>query len=395
MKKVVIITPYFDPENFPINSLAYDIGKKKFKVDVITCLPNYRKKGFYKNYSYFGPYFENINNINIYRVPIIPRLSDTFISILIFYISYFISTFSFVLFYSLFNVKKIQHVISFCGSPVYVGFFSTLIGFITRANSSQWIQDIWPEAIETTQGLKNKVIIKVISSMQTLMWKTSDIIFAQSNMLNSYLKDHLKNKKVYTLYNPVRDDFYDEIIKKKLNTKIIYTYLGNIGGAQSIEKLLRAYLDSNNANTELHICGDGADLDYLKKKYNTKSIIWHGWVNENRMNKVIEETDYFLLSLNNKGRQNFIIPSKLQTYQKNRRPIICLSLGAANELIHSIKGGIVVKSDDYEEMVKAINLSKETNEVERDLMGNNNRKFYEKNFSQSVITKNFIKIISQ
>ncbi|MDA9896990.1 glycosyltransferase family 4 protein [Pelagibacterales bacterium] len=394
MKKVVIITPYFDPENFPINNFAYEIRKKKINVDVITCLPNYRKKGLYKDYSYIGPYFEIINNVKIYRVPIIPRFSNSFLSILIFYLSYFIFTSFFIFFYALLNIGKIKHVISFCGSPVYVGFFSSILALITRATSSQWVQDIWPEAIETTQGLNNKMIIKIISSLQSFMWNTSDIIFAQSNMLNVYLNKHLKNKKIFTLYNPVREDFNQLTIKKKLNDKTIYSYMGNIGGAQSIEDLLKAYLNSNNEFTELHICGDGADLEYLKKNYDEKKIFWHGWINENEMTNIIEKTDFFLLSLNNKGRQNYIIPSKLQTYLKNSRPVICLSTGAANDLISSIKGGFVVKKDTQEEMISTFNLAQEANLECRNFMGNNNREYYENHFRQSVIVENFIKIIN-
>ncbi len=394
MKKIVVITPYFDPENFPINNFVYGIKDKGLRVEVLTVLPNYRKKGFYKNYSLMGPFKEKINDVTIYRVPIIPRYNDTFLSILFFYLSYFASNSVFIFFYSLFNINKIKHIITFCGSPVYVGFFGSYLGLITRSQTSQWVQDIWPEAIETTKGLKNKFIKNILSSLQNLMWRSSDILFAQSNMLYNYLKDEFHNQKTYTLYNPVRDDFNEDRAELLNHEKKIFSYMGNIGGAQLVNELVEAFVKSSDELSELHICGDGSDLNKLKKNYQSSNIFWHGWLNEKELENIIKITDFFLLNLNNKGRQNFIIPSKIQTYFKNSRPVICLSRGAAGQLIDEINGGLVVRNDTLEDKIRLFNLSKNFKKDELSKMSNNNRKYYEENFKQEVVVEKFLNIIN-
>ena len=94
-KKILIITPYFYPEDFPINNFVKELSTKNYDITVLTGFPNYRKFGFYKNYSLFGPYNEKFNSSKIIRMPIIPRFSDSFISIFFFYLSYFISSFFF------------------------------------------------------------------------------------------------------------------------------------------------------------------------------------------------------------------------------------------------------------------------------------------------------------
>ena len=43
--KLLIVTPYFYPEDFPINSFVDELVSKKEIVTVITGLPNYRKFG--------------------------------------------------------------------------------------------------------------------------------------------------------------------------------------------------------------------------------------------------------------------------------------------------------------------------------------------------------------
>ena len=87
-------------------------------------------------------------------------------------------------------------------------------------------------------------------------------------MLNDYLKNEFCNQKIYTLYNPVRDDFYKDRLEHLIHEKKIFSYMGNIGGAQSVDYLVEAFVNSSNELSELHICGDGSDLKRLKKNIN-------------------------------------------------------------------------------------------------------------------------------
>ena len=52
---------------------------------------------------------------------------------------------------------------TFCGSPVYVGYLGTIFGKISKCESSQWVQDIWPEALITSLNLKKKNILQAES----------------------------------------------------------------------------------------------------------------------------------------------------------------------------------------------------------------------------------------
>ena len=83
-KKILFITPYFYPENIPANKLFKLIDKNKFELIILTSLPNYKVFKFFKNYSIFGPYNENFSDHKIFRMPIIPRFSNSFFSIFLF-----------------------------------------------------------------------------------------------------------------------------------------------------------------------------------------------------------------------------------------------------------------------------------------------------------------------
>ena len=150
-KKIVIFSPYFYPEPFPINSFAKELSDRNNigEVAVITSLPNYRNYKFYNGYSFFGPYEEKLNKIIIKRIPVIPRYSNSKFAILFFYFSFFISSFFYILYFGIKNRNKYNHVITFCGSPVFVGYLGFLLSKLLNSSSSLWIQDIWPEAFVT------------------------------------------------------------------------------------------------------------------------------------------------------------------------------------------------------------------------------------------------------
>jgi len=53
MKKILIFSQYFWPENFLINDLCLNI-KSKFELKVFTGKPNYPKGQFYEGYGFFN-----------------------------------------------------------------------------------------------------------------------------------------------------------------------------------------------------------------------------------------------------------------------------------------------------------------------------------------------------
>ena len=73
MKKVLIVSQYFYPEQFKINDVVDALREKKYEVTVLTGLPNYPAGRLFEGYSFFGPYKEKYNGVKVVRVPLIPR----------------------------------------------------------------------------------------------------------------------------------------------------------------------------------------------------------------------------------------------------------------------------------------------------------------------------------
>mgnify|MGYP000317697822 CR=1 FL=1 len=85
--KILIITPYFHPENFRINDLAVEYNNKGHKVSVLTPIPNYPDGKFYSGYGILKRRQECWNGIDIYRSLLIPRGSGSNIMLVVSWIS--------------------------------------------------------------------------------------------------------------------------------------------------------------------------------------------------------------------------------------------------------------------------------------------------------------------
>ena len=392
-KKILILTPYFNPEPFPINTFVNELIEREdiSEVKVITCLPNYRKYGFYKGYSILGPYVENYKKLKILRLPIIPRLSNSKFFILLFYLSFFVSSFIFIIFFSIFNRNKYNHILTFCGSPVYVGFIGYIASKLLNTSSSQWIQDIWPEAIESTVGLKNERLKLIISNIQSLMWSLSDTLFSESESLTKYLRKDSKNKKIVTLYNPIRLEIKNLTNNiNKDNKELTFSYIGNIGEAQKIELIVDSFISANLKECVLNICGDGSLFKKLSNIYKSNNVKWHGWIEKEELDKIYSESDYLILGLESKGRQGLIIPSKIQSYFMNKKPVISISPGSVSDLVQKNNAGIVCKTFEKNMIIKTFEKATSYSNEERIDMGESAYKYYLENFTKEKIVNQFL-----
>ncbi|HOM41742.1 MAG TPA: hypothetical protein PK064_12610 [Bacteroidales bacterium] len=112
--KILIISQHFWPETFKINDLAIELKKMGHEVSVLTGKPNYPEGKYYKGYGLFKKFKESFNDIQIYRVPIIPRGRGSKINLIINYCSFVVLSVLFVLFHR--NTYNLCFV--FASSPI-------------------------------------------------------------------------------------------------------------------------------------------------------------------------------------------------------------------------------------------------------------------------------------
>ena len=79
-KNILILSPFYKPENFKVNELVEDL-KKENNVTVLCPIPNYPNGAYYNGYGIFKKRIEKDKNLTVYRILVWPRKNGSKINI--------------------------------------------------------------------------------------------------------------------------------------------------------------------------------------------------------------------------------------------------------------------------------------------------------------------------
>ena len=393
-QKILFICQNFWPENFRSTDVVNNLVNSGYEIEVLTSNPNYPEGKIYKNYKWYNFKSEIYKNkFLIHRVPTIPRGRSSYITI-------FFNYLAFIFFGSLLGIlkfknKKFDYILVFASSPIFQVYIAIVIKFfMQKTKLVTWVQDLWPENLVALKIIKNKFFLNIINYLTLGIYKSSDILVAQSKSFKRILNARTK-KKVYFIPN------YAEIFtklnqKKKINKKFTITYAGNIGKAQKLLTLLKSAKKLNNNNVTIKIFGDGIEFMKLKKykeDNNIDNVNFLGKVSKNRIVKEYENSDALFLSLNKDKFLNYTIPAKLQTYFSIGKPIIASASGETKKIISDSKAGFCSPPENdhllYKNILKLLKLKKKNLKI----LERNSKKYFLKNFKNEIITNLFKKIL--
>ena len=388
MKKILIISQYFYPNNFRINDLISKLSDKKYKIEIISSNVNYvsKKKDSAKKYERLK--FPRKNFI-IHRLSVISRNGSSFIGIALEYLTFIITGIYFVR-KNIINKKKFDKVFVYGTSPIIQALIAIYVKKKLNIPIVLWVQDLWPQSVTYTGYIKNEFLIQILRNVTGYIYKNSDVILIQSPDFKKKIKDIYNHKNIHYLPNPP-----EEINIKKRNFFINKNnfnifYAGNFGKAQNLEILLKAAnLLKNKTKIKFYFFGDkktAKDLLKLKKKYKLENCYFPGYVEKKYFTFLLKNASALTLGLKKNEIWYVTIPSKLQSYLNSGRPIIGFLSGTAAQIIKESKVGYVVGPDDFKGLAKTIEkLSKKTKKS-LNIMGMNGKKYCKKYFNINNIT---------
>lgn len=393
--KILIVSQYFWPENFRINSLADELSKRGNEVKVLTGLPNYPEGKLYEDFKKNSKSFNKFKNVRIIRVPIIPRGQNKY-SLMLNYISFVLSGCIFGS-WKLRN-EKFDLIFTFQTSPIFVGLVSVLISKFRKIPHVMWVLDLWPETLEAVGVLKAKWKLELVRKIVLFIYKRCDIIFVQSKgFFDNISKYQLKNKKI--IYFPAWAD--TEIIDKeclpakeiKIN-KSVFTiiFAGNIGIAQDFISIIKAtkILKLKKIKFRLIIIGEGRMKKWLKNEIEKNKledfVMLLKKYDLERMPSFFMHANALLVSLSDNKLFEMTIPGKIQSYLAAGIPIIGIINGEGARVIKDAKAGFTCNSGDYKKLAQII--IKMTKFKNLKVLGDNGKKFANLHFNKSKLIEN-------
>lgn len=395
--KICIFTNHFFPEEFKVNDVAFELQKMGHSVTVITAIPDYPHGRFFKGYSLFRRRAEMINGLSVIRLPIIPRGKGSTFRIILNYLSFYISVSIFTFFHAFRN--KYDRIFVHLTSPFFVGLAAVHLKKRQKIPLLFWTLDLWPESISSASSIKSPYIIKPINKMVCYVYNNCDKILIGSKGFASSIcaKGNYKEKLVYfpnwseynsyELNNIANMPLIEPFVSKKEDDFIVL-FAGNLGEAQNLDAVIQAaVILKKNKNIKFVFIGDGRKKEYLLnivKQYNLDNIVYFtGRFPIETMPSFMKESDVLLVSLKDEHCFNLTVPSKVQFYMSQAKPILGMLNGDGADLIHEAHCGLAVKAGDYNALSESIKKLYKMPKEELIKLGKNGKEFYDANFQKS------------
>jgi glycosyltransferase involved in cell wall biosynthesis len=387
-KHILIVSQYFFPENFRINDISKEWIKRGYKVTVLTGIPNYPKGKFFKGYGYFKKRKESWNNINIIRLPIIPRLNNA-LFLGLNYLSFVISGW----FWVKFTRFKADVVFNFEVSPMTQALPSIWFGKRKNIPSIIYVQDLWPENLEIVGGVRNRFILKRVNKMVDYIYKhATKILVTSESFKESIVSRGSFVNKCYVWYQ-YAEDFYQPIksIYRDKNEILKIVFTGNIGEAQGLEILPKVAKEFNQLNLKglikFIIVGDGRNKKSLIGEImNLEVENYFEFVSAkpaNEIPEILSNSDIAFLSFADNELFRKTIPAKLQSYMACGMPILAVVEGETKNIINKSNSGLTSMPNDIIGLKNNIIRFLELNKLELEEYSKNSLKYYKEVFDKN------------
>ncbi len=387
--KILIISQYFYPETFRVNTLATELVKRGHKVTVLTGYPQYPQGKIYDGYGFDKPYEKEWNGVKIERIKMRPR-GKTPLGLLL-------NCYSFVAEGKKWVKKcneKFDVVYVFEVSPVTVGLpavaykekFGTPIFFN--------VQDLWPENVEIVLGIHNKLIIGAINKIVDKIYLASDKILCSSNSFVENIANRgVPRDKLVFWPQFCTEPNFENVTKPECYSdeyfNIVFT--GNIGEAQGLDLLIDAAIKLKDTNVRWFLVGDGRAKERLERRVMEEKleviVSFVGKVSEEEANRYIHFADCAYLSFKKNKLFDMTLPAKLQSYMACGTPILAAAGGESACVVSEAKCGFVCEQS-ADTIAKIIN-EKLLFHKELHIMRHNAREYFQSNYNLDFVIGRF------
>lgn len=387
--RVLLMTQWFDPEpTFKGIVFARELARQGFEVDVITGFPNYPGGVIYPGYKIKLLQKEQIEGVNVTRVPLYPSHDKSKIGRILNYVSFACS----LMIYGLFSKKA--DVIYAYHPPLTVGIAASIVGFFRRVPVVNDIQDMWPDTLSSTGMISNKRVITLVGKVCEWVYKRSTKIVVLSPGFRTLLVERgVPPEKIEVIYNWCAEDAIAQASDEKgsvfkPDSKFRILFAGNMGLAQALDVVLDAavLLSTTAPQIEFVFLGGGLEVNNLKQlaqQLDLQNVVFLPPVSMAEVGAYLNAADALLVHLKKDELFKITIPSKTQAYMAAGRPILMAVDGDAADLVSNSHSGVVAKSGDAQSIADAaIKLLKATDD-ERQTMAENGKAFYKANLSLS------------
>ena len=385
MTRILLVTQYFQPENFKSNDLAFGLAERGYDVTVLTSIPNYPQGRFYEGYDLFHRRTEVVGSVRIVRAPVVPRGKGGGFMIAMNYLSW--AFFASVRAFFMCLRRGYDVVIVHQTSPITQGLPALVFKLMQGCPIYFWVLDLWPESLQAAGGVSNAYLLGAFRRLARLIYRTSDkILISSKGFRESILAKGPFGDKLVYFPNWAEDVLAGTAADKtpELPEGFIVLFAGNVGEAQDMPSVLHAAELLKDSDIRIVIVGDGRKMDWVKayiSEHDLASVVYLAGAHPlEEMPAYFSDADVLFLSLRNDYIFSLTAPAKIQAYMASGRPVIAMIDGETAHLIEDAECGMSCAAGDYAAFADCVLRMKALSENERSRMGENGRRYYMKHF---------------
>ncbi|RWG58195.1 MAG: glycosyltransferase WbuB [Mesorhizobium sp.] len=395
--RVLVVSQHFWPENFRINDVVDSLRSEGCDVEVLSGQPNYPHGKIFRGYSAFGLRTElHPSGYVIHRVPLAPRRGGGGFWRVWNYLSFVI--FGGMLGPYLTRGRRYDVVFVYAISPILQGLVGAVFRQIKGAAHVIWVQDLWPESLEETGFVKNRLALAAVERLTRFIYGRADLLLAQSRGFVGKIRAVAGDDTV-VVYHPNPGD---EVIKRDvphgdppltLPAGFNIVFAGNLGTAQALETVLDAASRIQDPDIRVVLVGSGSRSDWLAKQIEIRgltNVVLAGRFPADAMPGIFAQASALLVTLNRSAALSLTIPSKIPTYLAAGRPILACLDGEAAELIRDAHSGIAVPAEDSIGLAEAMLRLKNMSEQARESMGTAGRQYFNTHLAPAPLARELI-----
>ena len=400
MKKILIISQYFYPEQFQINEIAPELVRRGYEVMVLCGLPNYPKGEVFEGYeSKEGrarkerEYLET-TGVKVVYVNQFPR-GKNLVHLLMNYVS-FVQL----------SIKKVKELVAqgnrfdlvfgYQLSPITSMYAALEYKKLTGAPVVYYTLDLWPVSAEGMLKSKYNPLMWFVHRVSRKLYQGADRVLVTSRLFMEYLHrvNGLDMSKMFYLPQHADISMLDMDMQADDNGIADFLFAGNIGKGQRADVIIKAAkILGCRKNYRIHMVGDGRMREELEQLVRNEgleeNVLFYGNQKREDMPRFYKMADVLLITLRGNNEVGNTIPGKLQVYMTVGKPILGAINGGAQEVIREADCGSCVSAGDFEGLANLMRLYIE-NPQDYSSCGNNAREYFKKHFTLNIFMDSLI-----
>jgi len=361
---VLLLTPYFLPEEPPISFLMFELAKGLSRaghvVEVVTGFPSWPVDKVYAEYKKVRFQKESYKGVSVTRLPYLKGRHNTLISKAFGYVHFRIMVW-------LYRKKFSQPDVIYAPIP------SNETGMAALQLSRYFgrpyvlnVQDIHPDAFINLGILKNPLAIKVLRKQEAAMYRDATRIVVIGELFRGNLQSKGIVNQIDVIPNWINVSEFmraesASTFRKEFGipeSGFVILYAGTFGRVHGVEVILDAAKRTSSADIVFLMVGQGFDFEKCKARVERErlvNVIVKPFVPRERLPELQSTADVSLVTML-PGQGFSSIPSKILGYMAAGKPVIALAEEdcETSKLIQHAQCGIVIPTGDSIQLLQAI-----------------------------------------